>query len=359
MKVSKYIVPIMIVFLMWTCCKFANPISLSIRESINICLVAIVPSMYAFMIVSDLFIKSNSYKIIGRVLSPISRYILHLDGQLFAIFLISLVAGYPVGAKLISTLDEKNLIEKRVAENMYCYCYSGGLAFIMGTIGNGFKNGLEIALIVYISTIVSNVILAMILNLKSKIPKKDTSSIEVNFNSNILIDSINSSFKVMLNICIMIVAFGIIITFLDGFKISDILSIGLSKILNISNKSSHSILNGFLEISRTSSVNIVGKYYLPTLATMFSFGGVCVILQIVSISNKSFNLNKFIISRIVTGMISFIICDVLIRIFLKDNINVIYMINHKLTHENSIVPTICLIFMSFILLSQNIKDKKY
>ncbi|MGN1412554.1 MAG: hypothetical protein ACI4WH_08645 [Oscillospiraceae bacterium] len=359
MKISKYVLPITIIFLMWSCCNFANSISMSIRESINVCLVAIIPSMYAFMIVSDLFIKSNSHKLIGKVISPISRYVLHLDGQLFAIFLVSLVAGYPVGAKLISTLENGNYLDRSKAENMYCYCYSGGLAFIIGTVGTGFKNGLKIALIIYISNIIANLILAIILNFKSKIPSKDNSKIEVSFSSDILIDSINSSFKTMVNICIMIIAFSILISLLDGFKISQLISIGLSKILNISESSAHSILNGLLEISRTSQVNVIGRYYLPTLAFMFSFGGVCVILQIVSISSNGFKLSKFLKCRLLTGIISFIICDVFSKIFLKDDLMVVSNYTPKVTEEKSIIPTICLICMSFILLSKNTKYNYY
>lgn len=359
MKLSKYVLSIVIILLMWSCCSFANSISMAIRESISVCLISIIPSMYAFMIVSDLFIKSNSHKLIGRIISPISRYILHLDGQLFAIFLVSLIAGYPVGAKLISTLENNNQLEKSKAENMYCYCYSGGLAFIIGTVGTGFKNGLKIALIIYTSNIIANFILAMILNFKSKIPNKESSNIEVSFNSDTLIDSINSSFKTVINICMMIIAFSILISLLDGFNVSQLISRGLSKILNISENSAHSILNGFLEISRTSQVNIVGRYYLPTLAMMFSFGGVCVILQIVSISSDGFKLSKFLKCRLLTGIISFILCDIFSKIFLKDFLMVVSNYAPKVTEEKSIIPTICLICMSFILLSKNTKYKYY
>lgn len=339
----------LMILLMWICCNYANIISIAINSSINVCLTSIVPSMYAFMILSELLVRTNSHKVIGNVLSPISRYVLHLDGKLFAIFLISLVAGYPVGAKLISTLEENHSIDTHLAKNMYCYCYSGGLAFILGTIGGGLK----VSLMVYISNILANLILALILNFKYKVPKKETSKVDVKISSNIVIDAINSSFRTIINICIMIIAFSIVISLLDIFNISDILSICISKVLHISNVSAQSILNAILEVSQSANVTIVGSLYLPTVAMIFSFGGVCVIMQVLSISGKSFNLLHFLKCRLFTSMISFLICQWLTRNFLNDELTVSYICNVRVTEETSIIPSICLLFMSFILLSKN------
>jgi len=354
-KAINVIFPIVMVFLMWVCCNYVITIGEAIKHSIDVCLTSIVPSMYAFMILSELLVRSNSHRIIGNILSPISRNVLHLDGKLFPILLISLVAGYPVGAKLISTLEDNGSIDTNVAKDMYCYCYSGGLAFIIGTIGGSLK----VSLIVYISNVVANLTLAFMLNFKHIVPNKDVCKADVKISSNVLVDSINSSFKTMINVCIMIISFSIAICLLDVFNISDILSMAISKVLHMSKTSSQSILNATLEVSQTANVSMVGSLYLPTIAMIFSFGGVCVIMQILSIAGKSFNLKHFLKCRIFTSAVSFLICTILTRLLLADTLTTSYICNAKVTQEDSIVPSICLICMSFILLSKNTRHSSH
>lgn len=348
-KVTNIILPVLIVVSMWICCDYVNTISTSIQNGVSVCLNSIVPSMYAFIILSDLLVKTNSYKLIGRVLSPISRYVLHLEGNMFAIFLISLVAGYPVGAKLISNLELNNSIDSTLAKKMYCYCYSGGLAFILGTIGGSLK----ISLIVYVSNVMANLILAMILNFKDTIPKRDTSKTDAKISSSILIDAINSSFRTIVNICVMIIAFSIVISLLDAFNITNTLAIILSKVLKISSSSIQTVINAILEVSKSANVIVVGSSYLPILSMIFSFGGICVVMQILSISGKSFNLGYFLKCRLFTASISYIICKWLSSIFLNYEISVNYIRSTQVTKETSIIPSICLLCMSFILLSKN------
>lgn len=352
-KIVNIIVPILIILLMYISTIYAYEISLVVKDSIMVCLECIVPSMYGFMIVSDILVRTNSHQAIGRVFSPLARYVFHLDGKLFSILLISLVAGYPVGAKMIASLERTHSIDIPIAQNMYCYCYSGGLAFVLGTIGKGSEYGLKITLIIYISNVIANLLLAILLNFKNDIPKKDISSIKVSISSNILIDSINSSFRVIVTICTMILAFSIIISLLDSLSISCIISNIGSRVFNTSATAMESILRGILEISNVTNLSTTGRYYIPILASMFSFGGVCVILQIVSLSGKSFNLGKFLTSRIFTCGISFVVSKVLCEIFLKNYTSVGYLYTTKVTENTSVVPSICLIFMSFILLSKS------
>jgi hypothetical protein len=264
-----------------------------------------------------------------------------MDGELFAILLISLVAGYPVGAKLISTLEKQHAIDTSTAKDMYCYCYSGGLAFILGTISGGLK----VALIVYISNVFANLLLALLLNFKSKVPPKDTTSISVKISSETLIDSVNSAFKVMVTICTMIVSFSIAVCL-------------LYKTLEIPNEATRSLIDALLEISNVMHLKVLGGYYLPTVSALFSFGGVCVVLQIVTIADKSFSLKRFLQCRLFTSFVSFVVCYFACKIFLNIGVAVGYVYQTKVTANTSVVPSISLLFMSFILLSSGTANRR-
>lgn len=343
-----------IITLMWACCNYSSSISEYVKDAINTCLLVIVPSMYGFMIVSDLFIKTNVYKLIGKILSKVTKKLLNLNGELFAIFLISNVAGYPIGAKLIASLEANHKIPSRVAKNMYCYCYCSGLAFIMGMLSKNVadKNALKVSLIVYGSNVISNLILCVIINSRLEPYNEPINSISVKLSSKTLIDSINGSFKVLCSVCTMIVSFSIVISILESTGFSRLIYTLVAKVFNFSLKDANLILNSILEVSRTTYLTVTGILYLPIVSALLSFGGICVVLQIVSIADSSFNLVYFLKCRMFTSMSSFVICYVLVKLLLKQEVYTYYMYaTTKISQQASIVPSLCLLGMSFILLS--------
>jgi hypothetical protein len=312
--------------------------------------------MYGFMVVADLLVRTNSHRLVGKALSPIARNVFHLDGELFAILLVSMVAGYPVGAKLIASLERSNAIPSTTARDMYCYCYAGGLAFILGTVGRG-ANGLRVALVVYASNVVANLLLAILLNLRLKPPKNRTAPIKAKVSSGVLVESINASSRVMLTICVMVVTFSIAIALLDSTTISNALSGIVSQVVGVPRVSVESILNALLEVSNVAKLQLTGEYYLPLVASLFSFGGVCVTLQVVSISGESFSLGKFLKCRVFTAVVSFVVCRALSVTLLSGCVPVGYTYQVQSTESTSVVPSVCLLCMSFILLTSTTKSK--
>ena len=95
---------------------FSQEITAGIIDSINRCLTVIIPSLFCFLVLSSFLIYTNLYIIISKPFDIISRYVFRIKTEHFSIFLLSLFAGYPAGAKLLSELKEKNMIEKKDAE---------------------------------------------------------------------------------------------------------------------------------------------------------------------------------------------------------------------------------------------------
>jgi hypothetical protein len=234
---------------------------------------------------------------------------------------------------------------------MYCYCYSGGLAFILGTISGGLK----VALIVYLSNVVANLILAILLNLRFSIPKKDTQPISVEVSSEALIDSVNSAFRVMVAVCTMIVAFSVAMCLLDTLQVSSAIESILHRVFGVSNGVTSSVINAMLEISHVANLRLLGRYYLPTVSALFAFGGVCVVVQIVAIADKSFSLKRFLLCRLLASCVSFVVCCIMCKFLLNNLVAVGYVYQTKVTENSSVIPSISLLFMSFILLSKSTK----
>ena len=70
-------------------------------NSINVCINSIIPSMFAFMVITTYIQDSGAYRFLFRPVMPLLKRIIRADERLLSIFLLSLIGGYPVGIKLL------------------------------------------------------------------------------------------------------------------------------------------------------------------------------------------------------------------------------------------------------------------
>lgn len=108
---------------------YDKEIAAEVSETIARCINVLIPSLFAFMAMTDMLIKSGSIYYIAKPFRVISHYIFKIPDPLFTVFLISSVAGYPVGVKALSDMLDRGEINVNTAEKAACFCYCGGPAF--------------------------------------------------------------------------------------------------------------------------------------------------------------------------------------------------------------------------------------
>lgn len=306
---------------------------LGISSGIARCLDVIVPSLFGMMLLSQLLISSRLYHVLSSLFYPISKWLFGLPKQLFPVFLISNIAGYPVGAKMLLQLQENGSIDKKTAEVMAVCCYGSGPAFILGVIGVGIFSNLTLGMTVFISCAAANAVAAFIIGrfFKPKCAETDSS---MTFSPKILVDSVASSGNAMLMICLMIISFSYFLSIAD--------SAGLLRIFAGTNTDTG--IRTFLEISNISSFRSDLRL-LPLMTALISFGGICVHMQLLAITKNKFSLKKFFIFRlpisILAGIINFVIITQ--SNFAEYAFAQAAYSSHSL--KNSVFSGICLIFM--------------
>jgi hypothetical protein len=280
----------------------------AVTGSISLCLTVIIPSLFAFLALSSLL----------TALFP------------QAIFPLSLIGGYPAGAKLLA---ESNLLQER-KEHMLMYCFCGSPAFITAIAPRA-------GLYIWLSNAIACVIICLLT--RHRLPAKPGVCPETcpeacrPGGGDLFIRSISASGAALYKICLMIVAFSVITRIL-GF-------IGLS----------NPLLFAFLEI--TGVMRLTAP--LPLIAALTSLGGICAWLQAAAMfpPNLRPNLRPFLLARIPAAALSAGIC---------------FLLTHGMAVETAAEPTaaavtvhvlpfasgspiasLCLLAMSGILLAQN------
>lgn len=106
----------------------------AVRGSITSCLENIVPSLFLFMVATQICME---YGILSRLLRPFSGVmrLLRLPPAAFEALVIGNVAGFPMGARVACRLYTDGRLERGQAERLLAFCNNCGPAFLIGAVG--------------------------------------------------------------------------------------------------------------------------------------------------------------------------------------------------------------------------------
>ena len=297
-SVIKVVKIISIIFFALIAAICSEKISESIVYSINVCINVIIPSMFIFMVISTYILSSGLYKVIFSPLYYILKKILKLDRELFSVFLLSLIGGYPIGIKLLNELISQNKNYSAIAEKSsgFLYCISPSFAITM--LGLGLYGSVEAGMIIYLSNVISCFLTAVLCSRIYDLKLTDKNAITAAYGG--ITDAINSSSKTLLKICSIIVFFNSIITAFEC-------------VLNYSGLELPVIIKSILEISNILRINGISVTSLPFVSSLASFGGICVLIQCLSLVKGRYSLKKFFLLRFFNAVVSFLITQIIIN----------------------------------------------
>lgn len=279
----------------------------TVSYSLNIWVNTLIPSMFPFFVISDILISYNIVYYIPEVITNIFSKIFNINKISTTIFFLSLISGFPAGARNIRTYYDKGLINSDDASHILLFTHFSNPMFILSTVAILFFNNEKYGYIILISHYLGNFIIGIFLrNKTSSYCKNYTKEISIcqNF-SKVFINSIKSSIDTLLLILGTLTSFLIVSSFIISF-----LNLPLYE---------GTILKGILEMTmglKSLSILNISDIYKVVISTMFiSFGGLSVHLQVISqIIDTDIKYINFFISRIYHAIISGSICYLLFSI---------------------------------------------
>lgn len=355
-NIKNYIGTVLTVLYAFFLIAFVKDVCAAVMNSLKVCMEVIIPSLYAFMVISGFIVSSNIYAVLSKPFGIISRYIFRIPEEYFSVFLIGSVGGYPVGARLLADMAREGKISKADAEHMLSYCYLAGPAFICSIAGVKLFSSVKVGMIIFAAVIGANIIIGVITGLGRKIPSKSRKKVTLDVSFDCLIKSVYSGAKGMFSICAIIVFFSSIICIFDRLGAINYTAEIVSKAFGLSFPDSAAAVKSVIEISNISGLTQNNYNLIPLAAALLSFGGICVLIQTAGFIGNKLSTKYFYFSRIIATIISYFLCKMLIVIF---NAEAVYVIAPKgLAHrQNSLIPVLFLLIMTILLLS-NISIEK-
>lgn len=336
LKLRKNFFPI--IFIVFTLCLliFSRSNLPAVKSGLTLWANSVVPSLFPFFVATELLMHTNIVSQLGLILNNYMKPLFNVRGEGSFAFIMGIISGYPVGAKIATNFRKNNICTKEECERLLSFTNNSGPLFIIGTVGILMFKNTSIGILLFITHILACISVGIIFRFwkknkqselyTSKHSSKISSKKEVNFSNlgEVLAESITSSISTILLIGGFVVIFSSIISILQSSGILNLISTVLSPIANFINIDLSFIsgtLTGILEITNgiNSISNIVcRKLSINIIITAFllGFGGISVLLQVWSITSKTdLSIKPYLYGKIIQGFLAGFYTYIFINIF--------------------------------------------
>lgn len=299
----------------------------------------VIPSLFPFFIATELLSYTDVCDKLGKIFSKIMKPLFNVPGCGSYAFIIGLISGYPVGAKIVTELRMQKRCSKSEAESLLAFTNNSGPLFIIGTVGITLFANSSIGFLLLITHVLSAITVGILLRFVSK--KDNVSSLyKSNVNipktfspsniGDVLKNSIVCSIKNILIIGGFIVFFAVVISVLTSSHFIDFIMFifsPLASFFKIDISYFKGLLIGLLELTNGLAIICSVHSKKITLNILFcafalGFGGISVLFQVWSIISKSdLSIKRYTYSKILQGIIAVIYTYIFINCFSIFNFN--------------------------------------
>ena len=324
-KLKRNLLPAL--FLIFTFCLliFSKSNLPAVKSGLSLWANSVVPSLFPFFVATELLMHTNIITLFGNFLNRFMRPFFNIRGEGAFAFIMGIISGYPVGAKIASSFRQDNICSKEECERLLSFTNNSGPLFIIGTVGILMFKNTTIGILLFITHLLASITVGFLFRFWKK-DKNTFQTISVSkFSSQtkkfasfsnlgeILAESITSSISTILLIGGFVVLFSSIISIFKASGLLNSLEILLTPFfdfLAIDTSFIQGILTGLLEI--TNGINVISsiackKISLNIIFTAFllGFGGISVLLQVWSITSKTdLSIKPYVYGKLLHGLLA-------------------------------------------------------
>ena len=267
----------------------ANELRESVINGIKLSVFNIIPTLFPFLVLSDYWISVMSFGGDG-FLGKAFRKFFKIDGIALSAFLAGIFCGFPLGVKTATDLYRSNRITKHEAERLCGFINNPSLAFVISGVGVGMYGSIEYGILLYISVILSSVIVGILFSKNSIKISKGNEISEQKFD---LVLSIKSAGLSSLTISSYIIFFSAVLGLLLAVTKSDLIVTVISPLLEVGNATSMIAKN-------TEFTSLASR---ALCAFSLGFSGFSVHLQSFAFFPNEFSKAKYLMMKLIQGIL--------------------------------------------------------
>ncbi|MFQ8599813.1 MAG: hypothetical protein ACLSAP_03970 [Oscillospiraceae bacterium] len=352
-------------------CMLAYPgtVAESVKTSLGLCAGVLVPSLFCFMVLATFCTEIFVLDYLSRPFSWFARRVLKLPPCAAGVLLVSMVGGFPVGARSITSLAAQGRLSHSQANRMLCFCTNAGPAFLIGVVGATLFGNARTGALLFAAQVSSSLLLAVLCGLCARRQETAETAGKARLPlTSAFVKSVTDSTTAMLFICAFVVVFGAVLALLKATGAVGALAEMLYRLFGVPYETTQAVLHAVLEVSGgcVSLSGLSGKTAVLLVAFFISFSGICVQCQILSVINsQKLGAGRFFCFRIVHGLLTAGVMSILLSMFPQAApVFGPTSVGIPVVHSVSVPASVCLLLLCIFFLfsvqdfGEKLKQKK-
>lgn len=343
------ILPFLLLGLLLVLANGGREIAEVLNGRVKLCLEMLIPSLFACMAAANLLQQSGAAEQLGRWFAKVFP----CSAPMAGVFLLSQLAGYPVGAALLRKLCAEGKVSLQDANRMSTVCFGGGPSFAVGLAGTQLFGSAAVGWKLWGCCLLANLCAAFILR-----PNRNTSieppqaRVSCRMDAEILTDSVSDAMRSLYHICGIVLLFGAAEWLFE--KGGVLLAVGaVCERFGVPTHQTTAFCAALLDVTqlvRFCRSGVSAWAAIPCAAGLLSFGGICVLLQCKAVGGEVISVGRLLLTRFFVGILA---AGFSVLLLLADDENLAVstlLLSHKTFSFASPLPSLLIFFTGFPLI---------
>lgn len=289
-----------------------------VTRGLRLCCTAVIPTLFPFMVLSELLVRTGGGELMGRALAAPMRALFGLSGAGSCAFLLGAVCGFPVGTRAAVMLYDRGLLERSEAERLISFCNYPSSAFMISATGAALWQNRQLGAAMYASVLAAGVIAGIISGIPARRAAKKEGVVPTDMphivrkpQPTALSDSVTAAATSTLNVCAYVAFFSCVVG-----CISHILArVSPSRTVEAAIYSFFELTSG----AAASAAVIPSRTGILMCTAAAGWSGLSVALQVFSVCSSSERphprMTAYLVSKAVQAPLAAILMSILLRLF--------------------------------------------
>lgn len=280
-------------------------------RGLTLCARTVIPSLFPFMVISELLVSSGAGEAFGRLFSKLMRWLFGLSGAGASAVFLGSMCGFPIGAKTAVSLLDRNVISRSECEHLLTFTNNPGSAFLITAVGVSLYGNRHLGVVLYATVLGSGFLIGFLARFFLR--RGDRPTEHPHFPSGLHIrgvetftGAVSEAATGMLTVCAYVIFFS---------ALTGALGCAAAE-AGAMNGIGYAVLSGFLEmtggISQASSLP-QGEWGVILTAAFAGWSGISVHCQVMTLcAGRGISFRPYFIAKAIQGLLCGLVMAVIL-----------------------------------------------